>query len=107
MGITEVSPTPGATFSTHPDLLPNHVGFDVQAKGLTEYDIFQSITNPGKMLLLTSWKTAEDSDRWTPNSFGGVAELRHRRVRNVRDYGMFDRREAAQYYPDVKPRAGS
>lgn len=106
LGITEVSPTPGATFSP-PDLLPNHVGFDVQAKGLTEYDIFESITNPGKMLLLTSWKTAEDSASWTPNSFGGVAELRHRRVRNVRDYGMFERREAAQYYPDVKPRARS
>jgi hypothetical protein len=27
---------------------------------------------------------------------------RLRRVRVVRDYGMFDRREAPQYYPDVK-----
>lgn len=27
---------------------------------------------------------------------------RFRRVRAVRDYGMFDRREAPQYYPDVK-----
>jgi hypothetical protein len=26
---------------------------------------------------------------------------RLRRVRIVRDYGMFDRREAPQYYPDV------
>ena len=28
---------------------------------------------------------------------------RLRRVRVVRDYGMFDRREAPQYYEDVKP----
>ena len=28
--------------------------------------------------------------------------LRHRQVRIVRDYGMFDRREAPQYYPDVR-----
>ena len=28
-------------------------------------------------------------------------ELRHRQVRIIRDYGMFDRREAPQYYPDV------
>jgi hypothetical protein len=26
---------------------------------------------------------------------------RLRRVRVVRDYGMFDRREAPQYYPDI------
>jgi heme-degrading monooxygenase HmoA len=98
LAITEVSPSPGATFST-----PGRVGFSLHAEGLAEYDMFESITNPGKMLLLTSWKTAEDSARWTPSSFGGVAELRHRRVRNVRDYGMFERREAAQYYPDVNP----
>lgn len=30
---------------------------------------------------------------------------RLRRVRVVRDYGMFDRREAPQYYPDVKARS--
>jgi hypothetical protein len=32
----------------------------------------------------------------------GVAKMRHRRLRNVRDYGMFERREAPQYYPDAK-----
>jgi hypothetical protein len=52
------------------------------------------------MLLLTSWNTAENAARWTPHSFPGVVELRHRRMRNVRDYGMFERREAPQYYPD-------
>jgi hypothetical protein len=30
------------------------------------------------------------------------AKLRHRKVRVVRDYGMFDRREAPQYYPEVQ-----
>ena len=29
-------------------------------------------------------------------------EARLRRVRVVRDYGMFDRREAPQFYPDAK-----
>lgn len=107
LAITEVSPTPDATFAAAPDLLPDHLGLDILARGLAEYDTFESIYNPGKMLVLTSWKTAEDAERWTPNSFAGVAKLRHRRVRNVRDYGMFERREAAQYYPDVEPQAGS
>ena len=30
------------------------------------------------------------------------AGARLRRVRVVRDYGMFDRREAPQFYPDAK-----
>jgi hypothetical protein len=51
--------------------------------------------------LLTSWTTAEACAGWIPTTFSGVAQLRNRRVRNVRDYGMFDRREAAQYYPRV------
>jgi hypothetical protein len=101
LAISEISPKPEATFSAHPNLLPSHLGFDERALGLTEYDVFESITKPGKMLLLTSWKSAEDCVRWTPIKFAGVAELRHRRVRNVRDYGLFERREAAQYFPDV------
>ncbi len=67
-----------------------------------EYDVFESITRPGKMLLLTSWRTAEACAHWTPNTFPAVSELRHRLVRNVRDYGMFERREAAQYYPQAE-----
>jgi heme-degrading monooxygenase HmoA len=78
--ITEVSPTQAATFVAHPDLLPTHLGLDVAAKGIAEYDMFESIINPGKMLLLTCWRTAEDAGRWTPNIFTGVAQLRHRRV---------------------------
>jgi len=102
LAITEVSPKSHATFSAHPELLPSHLGFDERAAGLTEYDVFESITNPGKMLLLTSWKGAEDSARWAPNDFAGAAQIRHRRVRSVRDYGLFERREAAQYFPEVE-----
>ena len=40
--------------------------------------------------------------------FEGMASLqegaRLRRVRVVRDYGMFDRREAPQFYPDAPGR---
>ena len=103
LAITEVSPAQNATFAAHPHLMPDHLTLNKHAKGLTDYEIFESIYNPGKMLLLTSWKIAEDSAQWTPNRFADVAELRHRRLRNVRDYGMFDRREAAQYYPDIEP----
>ena len=101
LAITELSPAPNVTFADF-DLLPSDLGLDIKAEGLAGYDLFKSIYSPGKMLLLTSWKTRDDAERWTPNSFAGVADLRHRRVRNIRDYGMYERREAAQYYPDVK-----
>jgi hypothetical protein len=33
---------------------------------------------------------------------GGAGQVRNRLVRIIRDYGMSERREAPQYYPDVK-----
>jgi heme-degrading monooxygenase HmoA len=101
--ITELTPPEGGgTLAAHPDLIPGHVGLDTRAAGLVDYDIFESIYNPGKMLLLGFWRTAADAEAWTPATFAGVAKMRHRRLRNVRDYGMFERREAPQYYPEVK-----
>ena len=38
------------------------------------------------------------------NQIDGIETLRHRKVRVVRDYGRFDRREAPQFYEDVKGR---
>lgn len=98
--VTEISPGPGATFSSQPELLPGHLEFGTQAEGLIDYDLFESIISPGKMLL-ASWKNSGSAERWTPKPFAGVVELRHRRLRNIRDYGMFERREAPQYYPNV------
>lgn len=106
LAVTEASPAPNTTLSAHADLLPNPLGLDTQAEGLTDYDVFESIYNPGKMLLLTSWKSADLAGRWEPKPFAGVGELRHRRMRTIRDYGMFDRREAPQFHPDVE-RAGA
>jgi heme-degrading monooxygenase HmoA len=99
LAITEASPEHGTAFAPDANQLLSQLGFDPRAPGLAEYDIFESIYNQGKMLLLTSWKTATEAAAWLPDSLANAAELRHRRVRNIRDYGMFDRREAAQYYP--------
>jgi heme-degrading monooxygenase HmoA len=70
--------------------------------GIIDHEIFESITNQGKMLLLISWRDAKAATNWQP---GKIAEStpRHRLVRVIRDYGMDDRREAPQYYPSVEP----
>ena len=69
--------------------------------GVLDREVFESITNPGKLLLLVSWKDAVAAGAWHPTMPAGH-ELRHRQVRIIRDYGMQDRREAPQFYPPVE-----
>jgi heme-degrading monooxygenase HmoA len=68
------------------------------ALGLVACEWFASLTEEGKRVLLASWSDAESASRFSPAERHGV---RHRQVRVIRDYGMRDRREAPQYFPDV------
>jgi heme-degrading monooxygenase HmoA len=99
---TEVMPRQGAAFAAQFDLLASHLGLDVNGGAVVEHDVYASIYNPGKLALLVSWKDSKAADAWSPKTIDGVEKLRHRKVRIVRDYGRFDRREAPQYYADVK-----
>jgi heme-degrading monooxygenase HmoA len=101
---TEIAPSKGAAFTIQTDLLPAHFGLDLKDGGIVDHGIYDSIYNPGKIALLIGWKDAEAASRWSPSRTDGVEKLRHRRVRVVRDYGRFDRREAPQYYADIKGR---
>jgi hypothetical protein len=94
-----ISELPAADGRPATDDLPRHLGApSVGGAGLVECDTYESIYNPGKLLLLGSWRAAEAASAWVPRGDG----LRHRQVRVIRDYGMFDRREAPQYYPEVR-----
>jgi len=66
-----------------------------------EHDVFESITTAGKMALLAAWTAAGDALAWGPPLPAGAGSWRHRVVRVVRDYGMFDRRETPQFHPPV------
>jgi heme-degrading monooxygenase HmoA len=66
--------------------------------GLVDWDVFASIYQPGNYVLLTSWRDTAGAAAWSA-AIGG--DIRHRRVRVIRTYGMFDRAEAPQYFPDV------
>ncbi|MEH2594886.1 heme-degrading monooxygenase HmoA [Bradyrhizobium sp. AZCC 1577] len=67
---------------------------EVQQKGRDEI-------TPGDLILLISWKDAAAAqayeDASAPND-----NARVRKVRIVRDYGKYDRREAPQYYADAE-----
>jgi heme-degrading monooxygenase HmoA len=98
---TEITPDKGAAFAAQVDLLPSHLGLDLGAAAVAEYDVYASIYHPGKLALLVLWKDAKAAEAWSPGKIDGVEKLRHRKVRIVRDYGRFDRREAPQFYPDI------
>ena len=101
VSFTEITPAEAAAFTSQTDMLPSHFGLDLGSAGVVDHDVYDSIYNPGKLALLVGWKDAEAANRWSPGMADGVAALRHRRIRVVRDYGRFDRREAPQFYPDV------
>jgi heme-degrading monooxygenase HmoA len=68
------------------------------APGVVAAEWFESLYDPAKRLLLVSWRDAAAAGSWRPSAGDG---WRHRQVRIIRDYGMFERREAPQYYPSV------
>jgi heme-degrading monooxygenase HmoA len=84
-----------------------YLGLDLKADGLVGWDVFDAVLKPGDLILLIVWRTATAAE-----AFEKMLKLpknaRLRRVRVVRDYGMFDRREAPQYYPEAtRPEGGA
>src|SRR5262249_48365492 len=99
--LTEIVPDEGATFAKQPELLSAHLGRDGARSGVAAHDVFKSINTPGKLALLVSWRDRDAGLGWTPGRIEGARAQRHRKICIVRDYGMRDRREAPQFYPDV------
>ncbi|HEX5079097.1 MAG TPA: antibiotic biosynthesis monooxygenase [Geminicoccaceae bacterium] len=86
--------------ASRPEEVAGWLGLMPDAPGLVAWDVFDAVLTPGDVILLLSWRDAAAA-----LAFEAVLRLpdgaRLRRVRVVRDYGMFDRREAPQYYPEV------
>jgi heme-degrading monooxygenase HmoA len=91
---------------TSPDDAAKWLGLAPNVSGLVSWDIFDAVLTPGEIILLMSWR-----DHAAAEAFEGTVSPRDgarlRRVRVVRDYGMFDRREAPQYYPEIDARHSS
>jgi heme-degrading monooxygenase HmoA len=77
------------------------LGLDRSARGLIDHEVFEGINNPEKLLILASWRDAAAASSWHPAPSPAPAAIRHRVVRILRDYGMYDRREAPQFHSDV------
>lgn len=71
--------------------------------GLVSWDVLDAVLAPGDVILFLCLK-----DQAAVQACAGALPLpdgaRLRTVRVVRDYGMYDRREAPQYYPEAPAR---
>jgi heme-degrading monooxygenase HmoA len=81
--------------------IAEYLGFDQNAPGLVSWDVYEAVLTSGDLILMMVWKTNADAEAFR-KSVKLPERGRLRRVRIVRDYGMFDRREAPQYYPPPK-----
>jgi heme-degrading monooxygenase HmoA len=101
--IVELVPETQGEVESKPDRLAAELGLDIGAEGLIDAEAFESINISGKLLLLAFWLDAAAAQRWSPRHPDFVETLHSRRVRIIRDYGMFDRREAPQFFGEVRP----
>jgi heme-degrading monooxygenase HmoA len=79
--------------------------------GFISIERFSSLTNPGKILSLSFWRDEAAIIRWRKHEEhhraqwrgrGGIfADYRLRVATVIRDYGMFERKEAPQTFPEV------
>jgi heme-degrading monooxygenase HmoA len=86
-----------------PESLAAWLGLVNPADGPIGCDVFEAVLTPGDFILLSTWRddpAAQSFERTATPAPGA----RLRRARVIRDYGMFDRREAPQYYPAVARR---
>jgi heme-degrading monooxygenase HmoA len=86
---------------TSPEDVAKWLGLAPNAAGLLAWDVFDAVLTPGDTILLISWQDHAAAEAFE-SKVALPEEARLRRVRVVRDYGMFDRREAPQYYPEAK-----
>lgn len=103
VSLTEIDPPGGDAAQLGTLLQVPEIG----RSGVVDMEVFSSIYTEGKQIAVVSWRDAEAAAAWPrPAGIAGGGRIRHRCVRVIRDYGLTDRREAPQYYPEVR-RAGA
>jgi heme-degrading monooxygenase HmoA len=90
----------GQPEALHAEDVASQLGFRPDSSGLVGWDVFDAMLTPGDVMLLLSWRD-EQAAKLFEGSLALPDGTRLRRVRIIRDYAMFDRREAPQYYPDA------
>jgi heme-degrading monooxygenase HmoA len=85
---------------TQPEDVALWLGLKPRAPGLVSWDVFDAVLTPGDIIVMITWRDHDAAEAFE-QSLNVTDGARLRRIRVVRDYGMFDRREAPQYFPDA------
>jgi len=100
--------------ATRPPGHPSNVTACAHFMGLDSYagdrlvnlDIYEAVLTPGDLILMLVWKDCTALDGFECGERMMLPDThRIRHVRVIRDYSMFDRREAPQYYAEAQKRA--
>jgi heme-degrading monooxygenase HmoA len=79
------------------------LGVDASAPGLVSWDVFDALLAPGDVIAVVTWRDHAAAEAYL--SQAKTAEVsRRRNIRIVRQYGMYDRREAPSYFKEVQPK---
>lgn len=100
VSVIEMKRPPDLPVNASAEAIADHLGVPKGAEGLVDWDIFDAILTPGDFLLLLSWRDMAAADAGE-RDLTVPQDARRRRVGIIRDYGMFQRHEAPQYYADV------
>jgi len=100
--IAEFTPQPSDEPGAKAQTWPARLGLNRDRDGLVDVEAFESIYNPGKIVVLALWRDAVAANSWEPPQPTIAETPRLRHVRIIRDYGMFDRREAPQFFREVR-----
>jgi hypothetical protein len=69
----------------------------LDAEGLVAWDAFDALMTPGDVIVVATWRDMEAAQAFERQSTLAQG-ARLRQIRIIREYGMFDRREAPQYF---------
>jgi heme-degrading monooxygenase HmoA len=73
------------------------LGHEITHPDCVGWDVFDAVLTPGDLILLATWRNGADASAFARRAILPPG-ARLQCVRVIRDYGMFDRREAPQYY---------
>jgi len=86
------------------EAVANSLGIDTNAPGLVSWDVFDALLTPGDVIVVATWRDHQAVEAFEQARVTADGS-RRRNIRIIREYGMFDRREAPQYFEEVHPKA--
>lgn len=80
------------------------LGVDTHAAGLVSWDVFDALLTPGDVIVVATWRDQAAFEAYQ-REVAVTEDRRLRSIRIIREYGMFDRREAPQYFAEARREA--